>query len=54
MLDFDKYKCYNLPHVTTCPVSPTCLSVKRDHNLVAVKPALKKDLSEDADVAGIQ
>ena len=19
MLDFDKYKCYNLPHVTTCP-----------------------------------
>ena len=32
----------------------TCLPVKRDCNLVAVKPALKKDLSEDADAAGIQ
>ena len=19
MLDFDKYECYNLPHITTCP-----------------------------------
>ena len=32
----------------------TCLPVKRDHNLVAVKPALEKDLLEDADVAGMQ
>ena len=22
MLDFDKYECYNLPHVTTCPSFP--------------------------------
>ena len=22
MLHFDKYECYNLPHVTTCPRSP--------------------------------
>ena len=32
----------------------TCLLVKHDRNLVAVKPALEKDLSEDADAAGIQ
>ena len=32
----------------------TCLPVKRDHNLVAVKPALERHLSEDADVARIQ
>ena len=23
MLDFHKYECYNLPHVTTCPGLPT-------------------------------
>ena len=32
----------------------TCLPVKRVRNLVVVKPALEKDLLEDADVAGIQ
>ena len=32
----------------------TCWPIKCDRNLVAVKPVLKKDLSEDADAAGIQ
>ena len=31
-----------------------CLPVKRDRNSVAVNPALEKDLSDEADVAGIQ
>ena len=28
MLDFDKYECYNLPHVTTCPSLPYILDIE--------------------------
>ena len=31
LLDFDKYECYNLPHVTTCPGLPYMLPKTLDH-----------------------
>ena len=38
MLDFEKYECYNLPHVTTCPVSPMSLS----YIGIFVRPQIRK------------